>query len=137
VSKRTVTLKIAGKDYHVRSDGDEAWLHHVASCVDETMATIRDRTGLFDTFDLAMLTCLHLAREVIDHRESEAESGTRVDEAHLKLVTDAAEAALARLPVELLSGRDGDGELGHSGLLPLGDLSEEDAAQGILGTLSE
>ena len=120
----------------MRSDADEAWLQHVADCVDETMAQIRDRTGMVDTFDIAMLTCLNLAREVITHRDAQAESGTTVDDDVLKHLTDAAEAAIAALPADLhLSGAAaGDGA---SGLLPLGELSRDDAARGILGTLSE
>lgn len=133
VNKRTVTLKIAGKDYRVRSDGDEEWLHHVAACVDETMGQIRDRTGMVDTFDIAMLACLNLAREVIDHREADEDATTRVEEAHLKQLTDAAEAAIARLPDDLHD----DSAYASTRLLPLGELSKDDAAHGILGALSE
>ncbi len=129
--KRTVALQIAGKEYRVRSDADDAWLQHVADCVDETMAQIRDRTGMVDSFDIAMLTCLNLAREVIGHREAQSDS-TLVDEGRLKHLTDAAEAALDRMPIDLHAA-DGEGEA----LLPLGELSREDTSQGILGSLAD
>jgi len=135
MNKRTVALQISGKEYRVRSDADEAWLQHVADCVDETMGQIRDRTGMVDSFDIAMLACLNLAREVITHREAQSSSATTVDEDQLKLLTDAAEAALDRIPEGLL-----DGSLGgpsETSLLPLGELSRDDAAHGILGTLSD
>ena len=129
--KRTVALHIAGKEYRVRSDADEEWLQHVADCVDETMAQIRDRTGMVDSFDIAMLTCLNLAREVIGHREAQSDS-TLVDEDRLKHLTDAAEAALDQLPADLHLVADGG-----DGLLPLGELSRDDAAQGILGSIGD
>jgi len=135
VTKRTVALQIAGKEYRVRSDADEEWLRHVADCVDETMAQIRDRTGMVDTFDIAMLACLNLAREVLTHREARSDS-TLVEEERLKHLTDAAEAAVARLPVDLHLVGSSE-EAGATGLLPLGDLSRDDAAQGILGTITD
>jgi cell division protein ZapA (FtsZ GTPase activity inhibitor) len=129
VHKRTVALHIAGREYRVRSDADEEWLQHVADCVDETMAQIRDRTGMVDSFDIAMLTCLNLAREVIGHRDAQSDS-TLVDEDRLKHLTDTAESALAELPADLHLVADGG-----DGLLPLGELSSGDAAQGILGSI--
>lgn len=136
MNKRTVALQIAGKEYRVRSDADEAWLQHVAECVDETMAQIRDRTGMVDSFDIAMLACLNLARELITFRDARSSSATLVEEERLKGLTDAAEAALDDLPRSLResiwSGADT-----ASHLLSLGDLSREDAAQGILGPLTD
>ena len=35
--RRAVTVKIAGKDYGIVSDADEAWLQNVARRVDEAM----------------------------------------------------------------------------------------------------
>ena len=135
MNKRTVALQISGKEYRVRSDADEAWLQHVADCVDETMGQIRDRTGMVDSFDIAMLACLNLAREVITHREARSSSAATVEEDQLKFLTDAAEAALDRIPEGLLDGSlDGQTE---TSLLPLGELSRDDTAHGILGTLSD
>lgn len=69
MGKRSVAVRISGQEYRIRSDGDEDWLQRVAGCVDVTMAQIRERTGAVDTLDVAMLTCLNLAREVIALRE--------------------------------------------------------------------
>ena len=107
VEKRTVALQISGKEYRVKSDADEEWLQHVADCVDETMGQIRDRTGMVDTFDIAMLSCLNLAREVITHREARSSSATVVEEDRLKLLTDAAESALDQLPAGILDAAMG------------------------------
>lgn len=136
MNKRTVSLQIAGKEYRVRSDADESWLQHVAECVDETMGQIRDRTGMVDTYDIAMLACLNLAREVITHRDARSSSATVVEEEQLKRLIDSAEAALDLLPAPLRESLySGAGPDSH--LLSLGDLSREDAAQGILGPLTE
>lgn len=75
MAKRSVAVRIAGQEYRIRSDADEAWLQTVASCVDETMAQIRERTGMVDTLDVAVLTCLNLAREVLAARESRRTGG--------------------------------------------------------------
>jgi len=117
VNKRKVQVKIAGKDYAVRTEEDEEWLQHVARLVDDKMAQIKDRTGMVDTFDIAMLTCLNLAREVHDFRESRAAQVTEVDDAELKSLIEIAEAAIARLP-------DLEGlHLDADPLLPLGTTS--------------
>lgn len=133
MDKRTVSLQIAGKEYRVKSDADEEWLQHVAECVDETMGQIRDRTGMVDSFDIAMLACLNLAREVITHREANSSSATTVEEDQLKLLTDAAESALDRLPEDVVRYAAGAG----APFLPIGSLSRADAGQGILGTIVE
>jgi cell division protein ZapA (FtsZ GTPase activity inhibitor) len=69
LSKRSVAVQIAGHEYRVLSDADEAWLQRVASYVDASMSQIRGRTGLVDSLDIAMLTCLNLARELLALRE--------------------------------------------------------------------
>jgi len=116
--KRKVEVKIAGKEYAVRTDEDEEWLQHVARLVDDKMAQIRDRTGMVDTFDIAMLTCLNLAREIHDYRESERASDVAVGEERLASLIEIAEAALSRLPE--LEGID----LEPSRLQPLGAVAE-------------
>ena len=118
MNKHKVQVKIAGKQYTVRTDEDEEWLQHVARLVDEKMGQIKDRTGMVDTFDIAMLTCLNLAREIHDHRESQLESTTAVGDEQLKSLIEIAEAALERLP-EFESV-----DVDPSRLLPLGAQSE-------------
>lgn len=113
MNKHKVQVKLAGRDYTVRTDEDEEWLQHVARLVDEKMAQIRDRTGMVDTFDIAMLTCLNLAREIHDLRESKLESATGIGDDRLKSLIEVAEAALARLP-----------ELESVDLLPIGGQPE-------------
>jgi cell division protein ZapA len=60
-----VTIKLAGKEYRIRSDASEEWLQQVASYVDQAMQKIRDRTETIDSLEIALLAALNLAREVL------------------------------------------------------------------------
>jgi cell division protein ZapA (FtsZ GTPase activity inhibitor) len=69
---------LAGKEYRLRSDASEASLQQVASYVDRSMVKIRERTDTVDSLDIALLTALNLAREVLTLRgRADAESETR------------------------------------------------------------
>ncbi len=73
--RRAVTVRIAGKDYGILSDANEAWLQNVATRVDEAMTMVRDRTETVDSLDVAVLTALNLARELMLLREQTASLG--------------------------------------------------------------
>lgn len=130
MTKRAVEVSIAGQTYRVRSDADEEWLQHVASCVDETMAQIRDRTGMVDTLDIAVLTSLNLARDLLTLREEQDEGGVQIAEDRMKVLIDLAESALERHPLPE-GGADGRA----SSLLSLQDVSEDGQERGLLGPI--
>lgn len=67
--RRSVAVRIAGHDYKIRSDGDDEGLVRIAGYVDQAMNRVRERTGTVDSFDVAVLTCLNLAREILALRE--------------------------------------------------------------------
>lgn len=67
--KQTVAVQIAGRDYKIRTDSDEASLHRIAGYVDRAMQRIRVATSTIDTQDVAMLTCLNLARQLLSLHE--------------------------------------------------------------------
>ena len=69
MSSRSVGVRLQGRDYQIRSDADGEWLQRVAGYVDAAMNRIRDETSTVDTLDVALLTPLNLAREVIAARE--------------------------------------------------------------------
>ena len=71
--KRSVAVKIGGRDYRIRSDLDEAWLQRVAAAVDEAMRRIRDHTDTVDSLEVAVLTALNLSRELLHLRERVAQ----------------------------------------------------------------
>ena len=68
-SKRPVKVRLAGKEYRVVADADSEWLQDVADKVDEAMAHVRDRTETVDSLDVAVLTALNLARELMILKE--------------------------------------------------------------------
>lgn len=72
--KRSVSVRILGHEYRIRTDADPADLAQVARLVDETMGRLRDRTGVIDSLDLAIMAALNLARDLV------AERGARLEE---------------------------------------------------------
>ena len=71
MSKEAVAVRIAGHNYKILSDGDADLLRKIASYVDQAMNQVRKRTGTVDTLDVAVLTCLNLAREVLALRDQQ------------------------------------------------------------------
>ena len=65
MSKKSIAVQIAGHKYKILSDGDGESLREIAGYVDAAMNRVRERTGTVDTLDIAVLTALNLAREII------------------------------------------------------------------------
>ena len=74
-AKRSVSIRVLGQEYRIRTDVDPAELQRVAALVDETMGRLRDRTGEADTLDLAMITAVNLARDLIAERSQRRDPG--------------------------------------------------------------
>jgi cell division protein ZapA len=68
-AKQSVAICIRGKEFRVRSDEDAASLQRIAAYLDETMAKVEERTGTVDSLDVALLTALNLARELVARRD--------------------------------------------------------------------
>lgn len=95
VPKRAVAVRIRGQEFRILSDADEAWLQRVAGYLDETMATVEERTGTVDSLDVALLTALNLARELVEIREREPIANAKGPEAaRLRGLIELAESAL-------------------------------------------
>ena len=90
-NKRTVAVRIRGQDFRIRSDEPPEQLARIARTVDETMERVESKTGAVDSYDVAMLTALNLAREVVGF---EATRRT-FDPAKLRSLIDLAESAIA------------------------------------------
>lgn len=93
--RRAVAVCIAGHDYKIRSDGDDEGLVKIAGYVDQAMGRVRERTGTVDSLDVAVLTCLNLARELLALHEQRSSGGgdDRVRELILRV-----EAAISLQP---------------------------------------
>lgn len=128
MNKRVVAVHISGHEYRIRSDADEGALQRVASLVDTAMGQIRARTGTVDTLDVAVLTSLNLARELLSLRERSQETALEPDETRLRGLIELAESAL-------IDGRDG-GDRAPLLTLPAGD-EIDDADATVLGSLIE
>ena len=94
--KRTVAVRIRGQDFRIRSDEAPEQLARIARRVDETMERVESKTGAVDSYDVAMLTALNLAREVVG-LDAERRTGT-VDSIRLRRLIDLAESAVASEP---------------------------------------
>ncbi|RIL05436.1 MAG: cell division protein ZapA [Proteobacteria bacterium] len=69
-AKRSVSVRILGHEYRIRTDSDPAGLARVAQLVDETMGRLRERTGAVDSLDLAIMAALNLARDLVAERSA-------------------------------------------------------------------
>ncbi|HEX5064534.1 MAG TPA: cell division protein ZapA [Myxococcota bacterium] len=85
--KRSLAVRIRGQEFRIRSDESPELLAEVAEIVDATMRRIEERTGAVDTLDVAMLTALNLAREVVEARKG------RPSMPRLRALIERAEAA--------------------------------------------
>ena len=93
-SKATVSVRIRGQEFRIRSDEDEESLQRVAGYLDDTMKTVEKRTGTVDSLDVALLTALNLARELMRLREERSLVETAIPPDALCSLTDRVEAAL-------------------------------------------
>jgi cell division protein ZapA len=58
-------VTIYGKTYHLRGDGDPAYLHELALEVDRRMREVAETTGTADTLSLAILAALNITDECL------------------------------------------------------------------------
>ena len=90
--RRSVSVRIRGKEFRVLTDGDEEQLQRVAGLVDQTMGRVERHTGAVDTMDIAMLAALNLARELLELRDGGAVAGPDAD--RMRSLVEQAESAL-------------------------------------------
>jgi cell division protein ZapA (FtsZ GTPase activity inhibitor) len=90
--RKTLVVKIRGRELRILSDEDPIVLKRVAGYVDETMARIEKQTGTVDTRDVTMLASLNLAREALDAKD-EAKTNVIPDD-RLRSLIELAESAL-------------------------------------------
>lgn len=92
-----VTVNIRGQEFRIRTDDDEASLQRVAKYLDDTMATVERQTGTVDSLQLALLSALNLARELVELREgggARGPSAPGVDPDRLESLIEFTESAL-------------------------------------------
>jgi cell division protein ZapA (FtsZ GTPase activity inhibitor) len=96
-TKPVVAVSIRGQEFRIRTDDDEAALQRVAQYLDETMATVERKTGTVDSLQLALLSALNLARELVELRERgdvQGPSAANFDPDRFESLIELAESAL-------------------------------------------
>ena len=96
-TKPVVAVSIRGQEFRIRTDDDEASLQRVAKYLDDTMATVEKKTGTVDSLQLALLSALNLARELVELRErtgTPGPSAAGVDPDRFESLIEFAESAL-------------------------------------------
>jgi cell division protein ZapA (FtsZ GTPase activity inhibitor) len=93
-AKRTVHVKIQGRPYKIRAEGDAdaASVSRAAALLDETIARVRVRAGTVDSVDVAMLAALNVANSLVIERESRGVAS--VPDARLAALIELVESAL-------------------------------------------
>lgn len=92
MARRSVAVRLRGREFRILTEGDEDRLQRVAGLVEQTMARVERQTGAVDTLDVALLAALNLARELLELRESGSPAGLDADQ--LRSLVEQAESAL-------------------------------------------
>jgi len=69
-------VTIYGKTYHLRGDGDTAYLHELAQEVDRRMREVAETTGTADTLSIAILAALNITDECLQARRGSVSKDT-------------------------------------------------------------
>lgn len=96
MSKQTIPVDIQGRQYRIRSDGDQQLVERAADMVDETMQKLRRRASAVDSLDVAVLAALNLANQLISLRNlpRQSEDDREEDSQQLHALIELVEAAL-------------------------------------------
>jgi len=80
---RSTPVTIFGRTYHLRGEGDPAYLAELAADVDRRMKEVADATGTADTLKVAILAALNIADERFQAGRAGTPRLTGEDEARL------------------------------------------------------
>lgn len=94
--RKTVQVKIQGRAYKIRADGDAsaASVNRAAAMLEETIERVRIRAGTVDSVDVAVLAALNVANSLVLEREARGAGGTAPD-ARVAALIELVESALA------------------------------------------
>jgi cell division protein ZapA len=67
--ERLVEIKILGQTYTVKTDADEDYIQEVARYVNEKMDEVLKKTRSVSTLNVAILTALNIADDLLKERE--------------------------------------------------------------------
>jgi cell division protein ZapA (FtsZ GTPase activity inhibitor) len=101
--RNAVSVQIRGQEFRILTNDDGESLQRVAQHLNDTMALVEQQTGTVDSLDLALLSALNLARELVDIREGRVDAGaasgaSAVDPERIEALIELAESALEASP---------------------------------------
>ena len=136
MSSQSVGVRLQGREYQIRSDADPEWLRRVAGYVDAAMTRIREETKTVDSLDVALLTSLNLAREVVDSRSGASQGQAPLpapDDDRLKALIELVESVGAAPSASSPRAKGGSGVSANE--TPLLTLPAGDELEGLEGDL--
>jgi cell division protein ZapA len=68
-TERLVEIKILGQTYTVKTDAEEDYIHEVARYVNEKMDEVLKKTKSVSTLNVAILTALNIADDLLKEKE--------------------------------------------------------------------
>jgi len=83
----SIPVKIHGRTYYLRGDGDGSYLEELASIVDTKMREVAEVTGTADTLKVAILASLNLADDYLKASNGRMPDNRASDRRLAKLVT--------------------------------------------------
>ena len=91
--ERLVEIKVFGQTYTVKTDAEEDYIQEVAKYVNEKMEEVLKKTKSVSTLNVAILTALNIADDLLKEkekivallREVEAKSKDLVDKINIKI----------------------------------------------------
>ena len=84
---QSVTVRIGGREYSIRSDADPAYTRKCAQYVNEKMYEIRETMGSLETEKIAILAALSLADNLFQFEE-DGQSTTKEMTAVMEAMTE-------------------------------------------------
>ena len=92
--KRSISVRVFGQEYHIRSEADEAIVQRAAALLDETMSTVNQRTSAVDTLNIAVLAGLNIANLLLAERaQADAGGGIEFDPDRLRTLIELVESS--------------------------------------------
>lgn len=70
VEKKSVTVRIAGEDYTIRSSADEEHTRRCAQHVDKRLRDIKKQVGILEGHKAAILAALSITDELLQGKEA-------------------------------------------------------------------
>src|SRR4030095_1700023 len=78
MAEQSIRVEIYNQTYSIRSDGDNEYIMHLAEYVDSKMREISSGTLTVDSLKVAILAALHVADELFQLRNSQAQTDAQL-----------------------------------------------------------